>query len=152
MSRREKRRLSPKQLAARRNNAQQSTGPRTAAGKRRSALNSLKHARYAKAPVRPIVETIVALGGDPKAFTSLLLRASDPTPLSRPPNPNSPRGVKGRKAVAPLYEPVASPDGNLQHHSQEVQKGRSRGNEPEKSRRIGKNNGLFFRPLERGSN
>ncbi len=84
MSRREKRRLSPKQLAARRNNAQQSTGPRTAAGKRRSALNSLKHARYAKASVRPIVETIVALGGDPKAFTSLLLRASDPTPLSRP--------------------------------------------------------------------
>ncbi len=75
MSRREKRRLSPKQLAARRNNTQQSTGPRTAAGKRRSALNSLKHARYAKAPVRPIVETIVALGGDPKAFTSLLLGA-----------------------------------------------------------------------------
>ncbi len=75
MSRREKRRLSPKQLAARRNNAQQSTGPRTAAGKRRSALNSLKHGRYAKASVRPILETIVALGGDPKAFTSLLLGA-----------------------------------------------------------------------------
>ncbi len=103
MSRRENRRPSPKQLAARRNNTQQSTGPRTEAGKRRSALNSLKHGRYAKAPVRPIVETIVALGGDPKAFTSLLLGASHQIlrPRSRPPNPNSQRGVKGRKALHP---------------------------------------------------
>ncbi len=42
-------RLTPALLAANRRNAQSSTGPRTAAGKGRSALNSLKHGRYSKA-------------------------------------------------------------------------------------------------------
>jgi hypothetical protein len=38
-----KRQLTPLELAARRRNAQKSTGPRTAAGKFRSSLNSLEH-------------------------------------------------------------------------------------------------------------
>ncbi len=42
-------RLTPALLAANRRNAQRSTGPRTPAGKARSALNSLKHGRYSKA-------------------------------------------------------------------------------------------------------
>jgi hypothetical protein len=43
MSPASKRTLTPLELAARRRNAQKSTGPRTAAGKFRSSLNSLKH-------------------------------------------------------------------------------------------------------------
>jgi hypothetical protein len=43
MSPASKRALTPLELAARRRNAQKSTGPRTAAGKFRSSLNSLKH-------------------------------------------------------------------------------------------------------------
>ncbi len=42
MSVRGKRALEPWKIAARRRNALKSTGPRTAVGKRRSALNSLK--------------------------------------------------------------------------------------------------------------
>ena len=40
------RKLTPSQLEARRNNAQQSTGPRSEAGKRRAALNALKYGHY----------------------------------------------------------------------------------------------------------
>lgn len=43
MSPTRKRTLTPLELAARRRNAQKSTGPRTPAGKFRSSLNSLKH-------------------------------------------------------------------------------------------------------------
>ena len=39
--------LSLKRLRANRRNAKKSTGPRTAAGKRRSSVNSLKHGVYA---------------------------------------------------------------------------------------------------------
>src|ERR1700731_4350143 len=35
--------ISDKQLAANRNNAQKSTGPRTAEGRKRSSLNALRH-------------------------------------------------------------------------------------------------------------
>jgi hypothetical protein len=43
-----KRPLTPAALAARRANAQKSTGPRTAAGKARSRLNALKHGRNSR--------------------------------------------------------------------------------------------------------
>ena len=39
--------VSQKRIRANRRNAQKSTGPRTAAGKRRSSRNSLKHGKYA---------------------------------------------------------------------------------------------------------
>ncbi len=39
--------LSLKRIRANRRNAKKSTGPRTAAGKRRSSVNSLKHGVYA---------------------------------------------------------------------------------------------------------
>ena len=47
MSLRRSPRLTPELLAAKRRNAQHSTGPRTAAGKQISKLNGLKHGRYA---------------------------------------------------------------------------------------------------------
>ncbi len=124
MSRRENHRLSRKQLAARRNNAQKSIGPRTAAGKRRSALNSLKHARYAKAPARPIVETIVALGGDPKAFTPLLLSVIRFYAPVASPDANLRREARARHGV-PLPRPSRPRGTNLQHREpalQDVQK------------------------------
>jgi hypothetical protein len=40
--------VSLKRIRANRRNAQKSTGPRTAAGKRRSSRNSLKHGKYAR--------------------------------------------------------------------------------------------------------
>ena len=44
---------SPAQLAANRRNAQKSTGPRTAEGKKRASLNALKHGMTAKTVVLP---------------------------------------------------------------------------------------------------
>ncbi len=69
---RTKRRLSPRELEARRRNAARSTGPRTTAGKRRVAYNALKHGRYASPSVRPMLETMTALGEDPQRFRELL--------------------------------------------------------------------------------
>ncbi len=43
-----KRALAPWEIAARRRNAQRSTGPRTSAGKRRSALNALRSGEHAR--------------------------------------------------------------------------------------------------------
>ncbi len=45
-----KRTLAPWEIAARRRNAQRSTGPRSAAGKRRSALNALRSGEHARLP------------------------------------------------------------------------------------------------------
>lgn len=53
-----------KQIAANRDNAKRSTGPRTQAGKSRSSINSRKHALLAK--------TIVIDGEDPAEFEDLL--------------------------------------------------------------------------------
>ena len=47
MSLRKSPQLTPALLAAARQNAQHSTGPRTAAAKQNSKLNALKHGRYA---------------------------------------------------------------------------------------------------------
>ncbi len=46
MSLRQRRKVTPRMLAANRANAQKSTGPRTASGKARVALNGLKHGHY----------------------------------------------------------------------------------------------------------
>jgi hypothetical protein len=46
--------LTPARLAACRANARKSTGPRTAAGKARSSMNSLKHGRYARRLTRSL--------------------------------------------------------------------------------------------------
>ncbi len=124
MSLRENRRLSPQQLAATRNNAQKSTGPRTEAGKRRSALNALQHERYAKAPLRPILESIVALGGDLKG-------------LYLPPS-------KHHQILHPCRVPqlAASRTGTLRT----CRRAEAEGNEPENGRRIGKKWIVFLPP------
>ncbi|MHB8383418.1 MAG: hypothetical protein ACYDC3_13905 [Candidatus Binataceae bacterium] len=48
--------ISERKLAANRRNAARSTGPRTASGKKRSALNALKHGMLAKRMVIPALE------------------------------------------------------------------------------------------------
>jgi len=59
-----RRSLTPLAIAARRRNAQKSTGPRTAAGKRRSALNSLQQGLCS-----PYREALLPLyGEDPREF------------------------------------------------------------------------------------
>ena len=63
--------LTPELLAAKRSNAQRSTGPRTAAGKQNSKLNALKHGLYA-APENER-RTMLALGEDPEQFEDLKL-------------------------------------------------------------------------------
>jgi hypothetical protein len=75
-----KRQLTPREIAARRRNAQRSTGPRTRAGKRRSALNSLKW------PIcsRRRQNKLAARGEDPREFRRF---ARDLTALLRPPDP-----------------------------------------------------------------
>lgn len=67
--RRKKRRgfLTPQEIEARRRNAKKSTGPRTAAGKQRSALNSLK-----RGLIPPWMEAkMVVQGDDPRDFRRL---------------------------------------------------------------------------------
>lgn len=54
---------SDRQIAANRENAKRSTGPRSEAGKARSARNALKHGLSA--------EQVVMLGEDPAAFEAL---------------------------------------------------------------------------------
>ena len=51
---------SPKQVQANRENAKLSTGPRTEEGKKRTALNAIKHGFRAKEPLIP--------GEDPEEF------------------------------------------------------------------------------------
>jgi hypothetical protein len=58
--------LTPRQLESRRLNAQKSTGPRTAAGKRRSAMNALKYGCCTGAYT--IEESMKMLGEDPREF------------------------------------------------------------------------------------
>ena len=71
-------RLTPARLAANRANAQKSTGPRTERGKRRAALNALRHGAFA----RPSWRSMRALDEDPRDYHRLLrelLAAHRPT-------------------------------------------------------------------------
>jgi len=54
-------------IAANRRNAAQSTGPRTLGGKRRVALNAVKHGRYASTDAWT-AKTMLKLGEDPEAW------------------------------------------------------------------------------------
>ena len=58
--------VTPDLAAANRGNAQNSTGPRTPAGKDHSRLNALKHGLYTAAQNEPVV--MLALGEDPAEF------------------------------------------------------------------------------------
>ncbi len=71
---------SPKQLAAVRQNAKKSTGPRIAMGKRLASGNSLKTGLYAQ----PHRRNMLALGEDPQAYERLhqgLCEAYPPTDM-----------------------------------------------------------------------
>ncbi len=66
------------QIAANRENAKKSTGPRTEAGKARAKLNAFKHSQYSAS----FRESMIALGEDPQEFDRLyrdLLDAYQPT-------------------------------------------------------------------------
>ncbi len=63
--------VSPRKLAANRANARRSTGPRTRAGKRRSALNALRHGLRAQPPQALSREALARLGEDPAEFERL---------------------------------------------------------------------------------
>jgi hypothetical protein len=62
--------LTPRRLAAKRRNAQHSTGPRTAGGKRHSSRNSRRHGLYSNA--RFFRDGTLTLGEDPREFRHLL--------------------------------------------------------------------------------
>jgi hypothetical protein len=62
--------LTGAQLEARKENAQKSTGPRTAEGKRRSSQNARKHGLYSNANF--FWDAALALGEDPRDFERLL--------------------------------------------------------------------------------
>ncbi len=62
-------RLTPELLAAARNNAQHSTGPRSPAAKQNSKLNALKHGLRARPENHH--EVMLALGEDPQEFENL---------------------------------------------------------------------------------
>jgi len=62
--------LTAVQLEARKENAQESTGPRTAKGKRRSSQNARKHGLYSNANF--FWDAAIALGEDPRDFERLL--------------------------------------------------------------------------------
>lgn len=69
--------LSPRKITANRQNAQKATGPRTAAGKRRTRFNALNHGLHAKS----LEDTMLALGEDPEEYATLyqgLLRSWQP--------------------------------------------------------------------------
>ena len=61
--------LTPELLEAARRNAQQATGPRTAAGKENVKMNALKHGVYAADENHQL--TMLALGEDPQEFEAL---------------------------------------------------------------------------------
>ena len=64
--------LTPRQLESRRENARKSTGPRTAAGKRRVALNALKYGYYTGP--NTMEQSMVQLGEDPREFHAFRLQ------------------------------------------------------------------------------
>ena len=69
MSLRKSPQLTPELLAAARNNAQHSTGPRSPAAKQNSKLNALKHGAYVSDENQR--QAMRALGEDPEQFQSL---------------------------------------------------------------------------------
>ena len=69
MSLRKSPQLTPQLLAAARNNARHSTGPRSPAAKRNSKLNALKHGAYVSNENQR--QAMRALGEDPEQFQSL---------------------------------------------------------------------------------
>ena len=69
MSLRKSPQLTPALLAAARQNAQHSTGPRSAAAKQNSKLNALKHGGYVSDENRR--QAMLALGEDPQEFENL---------------------------------------------------------------------------------
>ena len=69
MSLRKSPQLTPALLAAARQNAQHSTGPRSAAAKQNSKLNALKHGGYVRDENR--CQAMLALGEDPEEFQTL---------------------------------------------------------------------------------
>jgi hypothetical protein len=79
MSLRKSPELTPELLAAARQNAQHSTGPRSAAAKQNSKLNALKHGGRVRHENR--CQAMLALGEDPEQFQTLiqeLMRAFGP--------------------------------------------------------------------------
>jgi len=71
--------MTTRELESRRRNARKSTGPRTAAGKRRAALNALKYGRYATR--QTLEQSMLLLGEDPAefhAFRNSLMEARQP--------------------------------------------------------------------------
>jgi hypothetical protein len=69
MALRKPNRLSHRKIAANRENARKSTGPRTPAGKRRVSLNALRHGLCPKA----LGQTMLELGESPRDFAQLHL-------------------------------------------------------------------------------
>ena len=69
MSLRKSPQLTPALLAAARNNAQHSTGPRSPAAKQNSKLNALKHGGRVRDENR--YQAMLALGEDPEQFQTL---------------------------------------------------------------------------------
>ena len=69
MSLRKSPQLTPALLAAARQNAQHSTGPRSAAAKQNSKLNALKHGAYVSDENQR--QAMLALGEDPQEFENL---------------------------------------------------------------------------------
>jgi hypothetical protein len=70
MSLRKAPQLTPQLLAAARNNARHSTGPRSPAAKRNSKLNALKHGAYVSDENQR--QAMRALGEDPEQFQTLI--------------------------------------------------------------------------------
>ncbi len=64
--------LTPRQLESRRKNARKSTGPRTAAGKRRVSLNALKYGGYTGP--NTMEQSMVLLGETPQEFHAFRLQ------------------------------------------------------------------------------
>jgi len=68
--------LTPELLAAKRGNAQVSTGPRTSPGKRHSKMNALKHGQYATPQNHQ--QTMLALGEEFKNLKQELMTSFGP--------------------------------------------------------------------------
>ena len=88
---------SRKQIEANRNNAKQSTGPRTNAGKQRSSQNALQHGLLAKQTVIP--------GENPADFEALLSSYEDTFQPSNPVEDRVPRPSQSER-----YWPAQAPD------------------------------------------